>query len=274
LEQILLNLAINARDAMPRGGKLTLATSDARLDESETQPHADVAPGEYVMLTVSDTGVGMTDEVKTHLFEPFFTTKDHGEGTGLGLATCYGIVRQHGGHMSVASEPDRGTTFTIYFPAAAGEPLEQREAAQPPRTLLTGTETILLAEDDDAVREIAREVLRQCGYVVMEASTATEALRAEAQYGEVIHLLVTDVIMPRMNGQDLAQQLAMRRPSLKTLFISGYTESAVIQQEMLNPGVAYLPKPFTPQELAEKVRYLLDEQADLGSTASADWRSA
>ena len=258
VEQVLLNLAINARDAMPRGGKLTLETADVRLDESYAVQHAEVTPGEYVMIAVSDTGVGMAADVKAHLFEPFFTTKEHGAGTGLGLATCYGIVRQHGGHLWVYSEPDRGTTFKIYFPAVDAVAPAQLEA-QPARTLLTGTETILLAEDEPGVREVARDVLRQCGYVVLEAATPTEALQREAQYGEVIHLLVTDVIMPRMNGQELSQQLTMRRPSLKTLFISGYTESAMIQQEMLHDGVAYLPKPFTPQELAATVRRILDQ---------------
>ena len=257
VEQVLLNLAINARDAMPRGGKLTLETADVRLDESYAVQHAEVAPGEYVMIAVSDTGIGMTSEIKAHLFEPFFTTKEYGAGTGLGLATCYGIVRQHGGHLWVYSEPDRGTTFKIYFPVVdAVAPAHQD--AQAARTMLTGTETILLAEDEQGVRDIARDVLQQCGYVVLEAATPAEALRTEAQYGEVIHLLVTDVIMPRMNGQELSQHLTMRRPTLKTLFISGYTESAMIQQEMLHDGVAYLPKPFTPQELAATVRRVLD----------------
>jgi CheY-like chemotaxis protein len=255
---VLLNLAINARDAMPRGGKLTLETADVRLDESYAVQHAEVTPGEYVMIAVSDTGIGMTGDVKAHLFEPFFTTKEHSAGTGLGLATCYGIVRQHGGHLWVYSEPDRGTTFKIYFPAVDAV-VPAHQDAPPARTLLTGTETILLAEDEEGVRAVAADVLRQCGYVVLEAATPAEALRTEAQYREVIHLLVTDVIMPRLNGQELSQQLTMRRPSLKTLFISGYTESAMIQQEMLHDGVAYLPKPFTPQELAATVRRILDQ---------------
>jgi PAS domain S-box-containing protein len=257
VEQVLLNLAINARDAMPRGGRLTLETADVRLDDSYVQQHPEVAVGDYVMLAISDTGVGMTDDVKAHVFEPFFTTKDQGTGTGLGLATCYGIVRQHGGHLWVYSEPERGTTFKLYFPAASGVPSEQREM-ETARTLMTGSETILLAEDDEAVRGITRDVLRQCGYVVLEAGDANEALRAEAQYGEVIHLLITDVVMPRMGGEELAQQLTMRRPSMKTLFISGYTETALIHQETLYNGAAYLPKPFTPQELVAKVRVLLD----------------
>jgi signal transduction histidine kinase/CheY-like chemotaxis protein len=259
LEQVLLNLAVNARDAMPRGGKLTVETNNVTLDEDYASQHVDVPAGEYVLLSVSDTGIGMTEEVKTHLFEPFFTTKERGKGTGLGLATCFGIVKQSGGHIEAYSEVNRGTTFKIYLPR-----LKEAISPVPGRAksgdLPRGTETVLLVEDESAVRELASRMLRQQGYNVLEAANGEEALRVAGEYaGEEIHLLLTDVVMPRLGGTELADQLKVMRPDIKVLFTSGYTDNAIVHPSILESGMAFLPKPFSSQMLARKVREVLDD---------------
>ncbi len=258
IEQVLVNLAVNARDAMPDGGKLTIETSNILLDHAFAQQHVGVTPGPYVFIAVSDTGIGMDAQTQQRAFEPFFTTKDLGHGTGLGLATCYGIVKQHGGHIWVYSEPQRGTTFTIYLPriAASAEP-------QPPPlavgNLPRGGETVLLAEDDPAVRALAARVLREQGYTLLEAADGEAALRlAYAHTGAPIHLLLTDLVMPHMNGKALRQQLNLQWPDMKTLFISGYADDAIVQHGWLEQSMAFLHKPFSPTALARKVREVLD----------------
>ncbi len=256
VQQILLNLAVNARDAMPQGGKLTLETANALLDERYAEAHPGVRPGPYAVLAVSDSGVGMSPEARAHLFEPFFTTKPPGEGTGLGLATVYGIVKQAGGHVSVRSEPGRVTSFRIYLPRSeeVAATLEPRPA---PRDHV-GTETVLLVEDAPAVRELAARALAESGYRVLQARNGREALEAaEAEAGPV-HLLRTDVVMPDMSGQKLAERLRQLRPATRVLYMSGYTENTIIHHGVLDPGVNFLPKPFTPTSLQEKVRQVLD----------------
>jgi PAS domain S-box-containing protein len=258
LEQVVINLVLNARDAMPEGGKLTLETSNVHLDESYAQSHAGIVRGDYVMLAVSDTGIGMSDEVKAHLFEPFFTTKQVGTGTGLGLATCYGIVKQSGGYIWAYSEPGHGTTFRIYFPLVGEKPsaLPQRDQVG---YLPPGAETILLVEDEEIVRTLAIHVLGDLGYTVLEAANGEQALRVLQEHaGETIHLLLTDVVMPKMGGRALAERLRTIRPDLKMLFISGYSENGMAPLTTFEPGVAFLQKPFTPGSLARKVRDVLD----------------
>jgi signal transduction histidine kinase len=258
LEQVLLNLAVNARDAMPKGGKLTIETANVTLDEDYTSQHAEVTAGEYVMLSVSDTGMGMTEEVKTHLFEPFFTTKEKDKGTGLGLATCFGIVKQSGGHIEVYSEVDQGTTFKVYLPR-----LEETVSPVPVQAksddLPWGTETVLLVEDESSVRELASRLLRQQGYKVLEAANGDEALRVVQEYAEAeIDLLLTDMVMPQLGGRELADRLKAMWPGVKVLFISGYTDDAVVHHGVLEPGIAFLPKPFSSRILVRKVREVLD----------------
>jgi len=258
IEQVLANLAVNARDAMPEGGKLIIEARNVRLDEHYARSHAGVTPGEYVMLAVTDTGCGMTDEVKAHLFEPFFTTKEPGKGTGLGLATCYAIVERNGGHIWVYSEPGKGTTFKIYLPRARGEPAPfpaRETAGEAPR----GSETILLVEDEPSLRSLAAEILRNQGYEVIEASGGDEALRLSEQGAtSKIDLLLTDVIMPGMGGEVLAERLKAARPGIKVLFVSGHPDDAIARDGVIEPEVAFLQKPFTPVALARKVREVLD----------------
>jgi two-component system cell cycle sensor histidine kinase/response regulator CckA len=253
VEQVILNLAINARDAMPNGGKLTIETANVTLDEA----HLGAQPGEYVLLAVSDTGTGMSDDVKSHLFEPFFTTKELGRGTGLGLATVYGIVKQSGGDVQVYSEEGAGTTFKVYLPRV--RPATAPATSSPARPEMpAGRETILLVEDDEGARELARRVLSSLGYTLLETRDGQEALRLAADYPGSIHLLLTDVVMPGMSGKALAEQLARSRPGLKTLFMSGYTDNAIAHHGVLDPGIAFLQKPFSPGELARQVRAVLD----------------
>jgi PAS domain S-box-containing protein len=256
IEQILLNLGVNASDAMPHGGRLTMTTGNVILDEGYARTHADVEPGPYVMLSVGDSGHGMTAEVQARIFEPFFTTKEVGKGTGLGLATVYGIARQSGGHITVWSEVDHGAVFTLYLPRVDEAPgIEEPE--RPPRIARRATETVLLVEDDEPLRTLAREVLAIQGYTVLDATTPGEALRLAEAHPETIHLLLTDVVMPQMNGRQVADHLLAARPGLKVLFMSGYTDAAIVQHGVLEPGTQFLQKPFTPDGLSRKVREAL-----------------
>ncbi|NUM56367.1 MAG: PAS domain S-box protein [Candidatus Hydrogenedentes bacterium] len=261
-EQVLVNLVINARDAMPQGGKLTIEIATTILDEEYVAYHPEVKAGEYVMLAVSDTGFGMTDDVRTHIFEPFFTTKEDGKGTGLGLAMCYGIVKQFGGHIWVYSEVDRGTTFKVYLPRIHGEAanLPGRRAAMPAKG---GNETILLVEDESLVRSITVQTLVERGYTVLEAPGGFDAIEIAAKHAGPIHLLLTDVVMPKMSGREIAEQLKPRHEHLKVLYMSGYTEDAIVHQGELQKGIAFLPKPFTPEALARKVRNVLDQVSEV-----------
>ena len=259
LEQVLMNLAVNARDAMPEGGKLSIEGVNVDLDERYAADHYPARPGPYVMLAVTDTGVGMSEETQAHMFEPFFTTKEKGKGTGLGLATVYGIIKQSGGFIWVYSELGRGSTFKIYLPRV--EEVGTSSAAPAPAAAPAprGTETVLVAEDEPPVRAIARQVLERQGYTVLEAATAERALDIAAQYSGAIHLLLTDVIMPGMNGQELATRLAHVRPETRVIFMSGYTDDAVMRHGVLQPGSTYMQKPFTPDAIARKVREVLDK---------------
>jgi PAS domain S-box-containing protein len=256
LERVIMNLVVNARDAMPQGGMLTIETADAELGGLDAQEHLPVQPGRYVMLAVSDTGVGMDAAIKAHVFEPFFTTKEKGKGTGLGLATVYGIVKQSGGYIWVYSEPGRGTTFKIYLPRveAEAEPLAPR--SEPPASL-RGSETVLLVEDEEAVRNLTRKVLETHGYAVLPAAGGQEALRLASEYDGPIHLLLTDVVMPTMSGRELAGRLASVREETKVLYVSGYTDDTIVHHGVLEPGIAFLQKPFTPEALVRKLREVL-----------------
>ena len=241
---------------MPRGGRLTVETANVELDDKFAGHYASVQPGPHVMLAVSDTGVGMDAELQSRLFEPFFTTKEQGKGTGLGLSTTYGIVKQSGGSIWVYSEPGHGTTFKIYMPRSE-EPLEDRAARAPVREAAPGTETVLLVEDEPEVRRLVEKLLRVKGYRVFAASSPSEAIALSKRQEAPIELLLTDVIMPGMNGRELARVLAEHRPRMKVLYMSGYTDAAMSQQGIL-PGTAFLSKPFTPEMLARKVREVLD----------------
>jgi PAS domain S-box-containing protein len=259
MHQVLLNLVVNGRDAMDGGGKLTVETADVELSDEYAARHPGVAPGMYVRLAVGDTGKGMDEETKARLFEPFFTTKEQGKGTGLGLSTVYGIVKQSGGHISVDSKPGSGTTFQIYLPQVEKELIERaRDARDELPDILPGTEKILLVEDDDSVRELAREILEMNGYEVVDACNGVEALEVFEAQADTIDLMVTDLVMPRMGGRDLAEKIAPTKPELRVLYLSGYTDSVVLQQGMLDPGSYFLQKPFTPADLAHKVREALD----------------
>lgn len=254
LEQVLMNLAVNARDAMPQGGTLTLATANADL-EAPTNPEID--PGRYVVLTVRDTGTGMDAETRAHIFEPFFTTKGPGRGTGLGLATVYGIIEQSCGHIEVESTLGQGTAFCVYLPRT-DEVVQTKKSHPGLHQAPVGQETVLLVEDEGAVRALAGDILRKCGYTVLEASQGEEALGIAQGFAGPIHLLVSDVVMPRMGGRQLAQCLAASRPEMRVLYLSGYTDDAVVRHGVLEDEVAFLQKPFSPRVLAHKVREVLD----------------
>jgi two-component system cell cycle sensor histidine kinase/response regulator CckA len=264
VEQVIMNLAVNARDAMPRGGKVKIETANVDLDAASSGGAFEIKPGPYVMLSVSDTGSGMSREVLSHLFEPFFTTKELGKGTGLGLSTVYGIVKQSSAYIWVDSELGRGTTFRICFPRV-------QEAAQPLSSggksagSLRGSETILLAEDDERLRNLLREMLVQNGYTVLAAAGGMEALRVCRENEGEIHLLVTDVVMPQMSGEDLARRLLEMRPRTKVLYLSGYTDKFVAPDGLRNPAMQFLQKPFSPESLARKVREVLEDGAQKGA---------
>jgi two-component system cell cycle sensor histidine kinase/response regulator CckA len=257
IEQVLLNLAVNSRDAMPKGGNLTIETSEVELDESYSTFHFDVPPGPYVVLAVSDTGTGMDAKTLSHVFEPFFTTKEAGKGTGLGLSTVYGVVKQSGGHVTAHSEPGVGTTFRIYLPRVEDAP-ETDHGSPAHAALVGGTETVLVVEDEEAVRRLACRALEAQGYTVLSAAGAREAIRLCEEHAGKIHLMLTDVVMPGVSGRDLARSAAAIRPSLKVLFMSGYTDDAIVHHGVLDAGTPFLQKPFTPCSLAQKVRWVLD----------------
>ena len=261
IEQVIMNLALNARDAMPNGGTLTLETSNAQLDEAYARDHPPLEPGRFVLLSVSDTGVGMTAEVQARIFEPFFTTKEVGKGTGLGLSTVYGIIKQSGGYIWVYSEPGRGTTFKIYLPRAE-QPAQDVDVEKRAGSVREGSETILLVEDDPQLRELTSSVLTQCGYKVLVAGNAEEGLAIAKFNHRDIRLLVTDVVMPHMNGPQLAEKLLRISPEIRVLYISGYTDNAIVHYGVLEEGLWFLPKPFTMTALVNKVREVLDAGAD------------
>ena len=256
LEQVIVNLAINARDAMSAGGKLIIETTNVAIGQTTPRRYPVMPVGNYALLTVSDNGKGMDVETKSHVFEPFFTTKEWGKGTGMGLSTVYGIVKQSGGYIWVYSEVGKGTTFKIYFPQAEG-PTPFASDGVGSGKILPGSETILLVEDEELLRTPIREILERQGYSVLEASHGEEALVVARQYPGPINLLLSDIVMPGMNGRDLAGQLSRTRPELKVLFMSGYTHNAIVHQGVLEEGLAFLEKPFTPEALAVKIRQVL-----------------
>jgi PAS domain S-box-containing protein len=268
MEQVILNLAVNARDAMPQGGRLTIGTNNVELHETLAGSHAQIPPGKYVVLTVSDTGVGMRSEIQAHIFEPFFTTKNPGKGTGLGLAIVYGVVKQTGGWITANSEFGNGTTFDIYFPQAQeveaksksnskAEPVSKTRTS--PASAACGTENILLVEDQDGIRDLVREFLQKKGYTVLNAVDGNEALQIAANYQNSIHLLLTDVVMPNLGGRELAHRLTQTRPQMKVLFMSGYPDHATWSSELVDDTAAVLQKPFPLDTMARKIRNLLDD---------------
>jgi signal transduction histidine kinase/ActR/RegA family two-component response regulator len=257
LAQVVLNLVANARDAMGKGGRLTIETSNAYLGEAYARDHLDVVPGPYVQLSVTDSGEGMDKETVSRIFEPFFTTKEKGSGSGLGLATVYGIVRQSGGHIWVYSEPGRGTTFKIYLPRVTSATDESTEGYETERAT-SGSETILLVEDSKLLAKVTRDFLVSAGYRVLVAAEASEALDVASGYSGRIHLLLTDVVMPHMNGRELSEQLLKQRPEIKVLFMSGHTAGVISRQALLTEDVAFIEKPFSHESLGRKIRQMLD----------------
>jgi signal transduction histidine kinase len=257
VEQIVLNLAVNARDAMPKGGTLTIETANVELDEHYAKAHLDVKPGRYVVLTVTDSGSGMTPQVQARLFEPFFTTKDVGKGTGLGLATVHGIVTRSGGSVNVYSEVGRGTSFKVYLPRA--DAAEMVADAPPPAVARphNGSQTVLVVEDAEGLRKLATRMLQRQGYTVLGAADADEALGLFERNAS-IDVILTDIVMPGASGPELTRRLIEQRPALKVIYMSGYTEETIVQHGVLNPGIAFLHKPFTSDALGQKIREVLD----------------
>ncbi|HTL59694.1 MAG TPA: response regulator [Candidatus Limnocylindrales bacterium] len=264
LEQVIMNLTVNARDAMPNGGKVLISTANATIDKTRLKESLVLNPGKYVVLAITDTGTGMTSEVKAHLFEPFFTTKPPGKGTGLGLATCFGIVKQSSGHIDVESEPGKGTTFKLYFPLVedAVAPVDPETLTRPARG---GTETVLLVEDEAFVRELGVTTLREQGYTVFEAGNGEEGLRVAREHPGRIDLVFTDVVMPVMGGKAMADALRAFRPETKVLFSSGYSEEVIGDHGVLQPGIEFLQKPYLPATLTRRVREVLDHAAPVNA---------
>jgi CheY-like chemotaxis protein len=257
LSQVLMNLAVNSRDAMPSGGKLVIETANVELDDTYGRQHLGARPGPHVMLAISDTGTGMDSETLSHIFEPFFTTKETGKGTGLGLSMVYGIVKQSNGYIMPYSEPGRGTTFKIYFPRTEEivSPIQKTEEEIP-----RGTETILVVEDEPALRELTCVLLEDAGYTVLESSGPEDAMETAKDAQSRIDLLLTDVVMPRLDGRELANQMVSLRPDLKVLYMSGYTDDVIVHRGVLKQGTVLVQKPFTKRTLLQKVRETLDSQ--------------
>jgi CheY-like chemotaxis protein len=255
LEQVLMNLVVNARDAMPSGGTITVQTQKMIVDESHRRGPTFIRPGQYVLLSVGDTGMGMDKETQSRIFEPFFTTKEKGKGTGLGLSTVYGIVKQTGGYVVVQSEQGRGSTFQIYLPRVEG--IAEKLIAPVQHAASGGTETVLLVEDEESVRQLVRETLAAKGYRVIEAENGESGASVAARHDGKIDLVITDVVMPGMGGRELVKQLSQTRPEAKVLYLSGYTEDSIVSEGTIDSGAAFLQKPFTLQTLSRKVREVL-----------------
>jgi len=263
IEQVVVNLVVNARDAMPGGGKLTIRTANVVTDGEAARGDGTVPPGSYVLLEISDTGCGMDPGTIANIFEPFFTTKEVGKGTGLGLATVYGIVKQSGGHISVTSDPGKGATFHVYLPRVEKSASEPQKV--PVSTASTcGQETVLLVEDSGVVRGLVREILERNGYNVLEASQGSDAILVCSGHKGAIHLILTDVVMPGMSGRELCTRLTPLYPGVKVIYMSGYTDDAIGHHGVLDPGTAYIQKPFTPNALERKVREVLDTGRNTG----------
>ena len=263
IEQVIMNLAVNARDAMPKGGQLLIETANVEVDENYARSHLPMSAGKYVMLAVRDTGCGMDPQTQAHLFEPFFTTKPQGQGTGLGLATVYGIIKQSGGFIWVESEPGQGSTFKIYFPCLEeGLPTPEPAKVRGPARLARGKETILVVEDEAGVRSLVRETLKSKGYHILEAEGAAQALEIAERHSKPIHLLLTDVVMPHIDGKELAERLRTLHPETKVLYMSGYTDDAFARRGISEAKLPLLQKPFLPDALLLKVREVLKRKRE------------
>ena len=271
LEQVVVNLAVNARDAMPKGGSLLFGLQNVELDDAYTATHAEVEPGPYVLLAISDTGTGMDAETQKRIFEPFFTTKETGKGTGLGLSTVHGIVHQSGGAIDVYSEPGQGTTFKVYLPRFAGDAAVPRPVSAINTALAAGSETVLVIEDEAAIRQLTKLILQKAGYTVLLAESPVAAERIAGSHPGPIHLMLTDVVMPGMRGPELAERLIRARPDLRVLYMSGYTDDAIAHHGFLDAGTEFLQKPFTPLGLTQKIREVLGRGSqDAASSSSHD----
>jgi CheY-like chemotaxis protein len=260
IEQVLVNLVVNARDAMPGGGALTIETGNVYFDEEYSLGHLPAQSGQYVMLAVSDTGVGMDERTKSQVFEPFFTTKESGKGTGLGLSTVYGIVKQSGGYIWVYSEPGKGSTFKVYIPRTEEREDDPRKTV-PPVEDLRGEKTVLIVEDEESILKLSSAVLGGYGYSVLAARGGEDGLRIAGKHEEEISLLLTDVVMPGMGGRELYERILQQRPKIKVLYMSGYTDNGIVRRGVLDPGTPFLQKPFSPISLARKVKEVLETRA-------------